>query len=307
MKALLFPLHAAPDLTQHMLADRAIEEGIIEYRHFPDGESYVRLCTPVKGRPVIVLCGLDRPDERLTALLLAADAAREQGALQVGLVAPYLAYMRQDRAFQSGEAVSAPSFAAILSRHFDWLVTLEPHLHRVSHLDDIFSIPAIAAQATGPIGDWIANNIDQPFLIGPDRESAPWIERIAEHTNARFCVLEKIRKGDRDVEITGSLDDLRAGMTPVVIDDIVSSGATMAAILGRIVHHSSASSVCIVVHMLSAEQFGQTTQADHPASFISCNSVPHTSNRIDISAPLLTEVRELLERFEVERAHSHRL
>ena len=229
-------------------------------------------------------------------LLLAADAARKQGATQVGVVAPYLAYMRQDCAFQSGEAVSAPSFAAILSRHFDWLVTLEPHLHRITNLDEIFSVPAIAAQATEPIGNWITNNIHRPFLIGPDSESAPWIKRIAHRINADFCVLDKIRTGDRDVKITGSLDDLRAGMTPVVIDDIVSSGATMAAILSQIAHCSSVSSVCIAVHSLTTGRIGQAMRADDRETFISCNSVPHASNRINVAAPLLAEAHKLLER-----------
>ena len=179
MKPLLFPLHAAQSLIEGLFS-RGFERGLLEHRRFPDGESYVRLDTPVDDRAVAILCSLDRPDERIMPLLLAADAAREQGAHQVGLIAPYLAYLRQDCAFHPGEAISAQSFATILSRHFDWLVTLEPHLHRISHLSDVFSIPAHAAQATGPIGEWVKLNVDFPFLIGPDSESAPWIERIAE-------------------------------------------------------------------------------------------------------------------------------
>ncbi len=297
MSALLFSLHAAASLSEQILADGAMEEGLIEHRRFPDGESYIRLHTPVAGRAVILLCGLDRPDERLMALLLAADAARQQGALQVGLVAPYLAYMRQDREFHAGEAVSAASFAAILSRHFDWLVTLEPHLHRIASLDEVFAIPAIAAQATEPIGDWITGHVERPFLIGPDRESAPWIERIARHAGSDYAVLDKERLGDRDVQITGSLDGLHANMTPIVIDDIVSSGATMEAIVGRIAQHSAAPTVYVAVHALAAEKDDADKQARPQARFISCNSVPHPSNQIDISAPLLTEIHKLLANF----------
>ncbi|TRD11619.1 ribose-phosphate diphosphokinase [Erythrobacter insulae] len=296
MSALLFPLHAAPDLTQRLLDDPVIGQGEIEHRRFPDGESYLRLHTPVRGRKVILLCGLDRPDDRLVTLLLAADAARAQGGTEIGLVAPYLAYMRQDCAFQSGEAVSAQSFAAILSRHFDWLVTLEPHLHRIASLDEVFDIPAIAAQASGPIGDWIASHVAHPFLIGPDRESAPWIRRIARHAECNFAVLDKVRRGDRDVQITGSLEGLHSDMTPVIVDDIVSSGATMAAILDRVASKSSAKALYITVHALTSQTYGAGKIGNHAARFISCNAVPHPSNQIDIAAPLLRGVHQLLGR-----------
>ncbi|HEY9102211.1 ribose-phosphate pyrophosphokinase-like domain-containing protein, partial [Chitinimonas sp.] len=69
----------------------------VKLHRFPDGETSVTLPTELEGRCVVLVCTLDRPDEKLAALLFAADAAREMGAVQVGLVAPYLAYMRQDK------------------------------------------------------------------------------------------------------------------------------------------------------------------------------------------------------------------
>lgn len=296
MKPLLFSLHAADGLKRNILASGAFEEAAIERRRFPDGEAYVRLDSPVEGRAVILLCSLDRPDERLMALLLAADAARRQGALQVGLIAPYLAYMRQDQAFRSGEAISARSFAAILSRHFDWLVTLEPHLHRIANLGEVFSIPARAARASAPIGDWIASNVERPFLIGPDCESAPWIERIANHVAAPFAVLEKHRLGDHKVRITGTLGGLRQDMTPVVVDDIVSSGATMTEIIEQNTSDAGRPITYIAVHALFREVPEKVSNSKNFDRFVSCNSVQHPSNQIDIAEPLLVEANDLLGR-----------
>ena len=65
-------------------------------------------------------------------LIFAAATARELAAAKIGLVAPYLAYMRQDRRFNPGEAVTSRQVAGLLSSAFDWLVTVDPHLHRYS-------------------------------------------------------------------------------------------------------------------------------------------------------------------------------
>lgn len=295
MKPLLFPIHAADSLLESLLASEEFEQGEVEHRRFPDGESYVRLATPVDDRAVVLLCGLERADERLMPLLLAADAAREQGAHQVGLIAPYLGYMRQDKAFRVGEAISARTFAAILSRHIDWLVTIEPHLHRIASLGEIFSVPARAAQATGPVGEWISAHADNPFLIGPDSESSQWVERIANRAGAPFAVLEKQRLGDRDVRITGSIEGLREGMTPVLVDDIISSGGTIAEAVERIALVASRPTMCIAIHALAEKLPQRLSGSAAFAQLVSCNSVPHSSNQIDIAAPLVAEARALIE------------
>ena len=78
---------------------------LIELHRFPDGESQLRLPPALPGQ--VVLCrSLDRPNGKLVELLLAAGCARQLGASQLILVAPYLCYMRQDAAFHPGEAVS---------------------------------------------------------------------------------------------------------------------------------------------------------------------------------------------------------
>ncbi|NVE95996.1 ribose-phosphate diphosphokinase [Altererythrobacter lutimaris] len=296
MKPLIFPLHAADALMADLFTQGSFDIGEIEHRRFPDGESYIRLVSPVDDRAVIILCTLNRPDERVMALLLAADAAREHGAHQVGLIAPYLAYMRQDQAFLEGEAVSAQTFGAMLSRHFDWLVTLEPHLHRIRRLSEVFSIPARAAEATLPIGDWVATNVERPFLIGPDSESAPWIERIATHIGVPFAVMTKQRLSDRKVRITGKLAGLQQDMTPVIVDDIVSSGGTMSEIIAQTAHATNRPAIYVAVHALADQLPERVTHSQAFDRLVSCTSVPHPSNAIDISGPLLAEADDLIAR-----------
>ena len=137
MIPLLFSLSAAEGLAERLCAGHGLDPGALSRRQFPDGETYLQLATPVAGRDVILLCTLDRPDGKALPLLFAVAAAREQGARSVGLVAPYLAYMRQDKAFHPGEAVTSATFARLLSEALDWLITLDPHLHRYPDLGSV--------------------------------------------------------------------------------------------------------------------------------------------------------------------------
>jgi ribose-phosphate pyrophosphokinase len=185
-------------------------------------------------------------------LIFAAATARELGAVQIGLVAPYLAYMRQDRRFKPGEAVTSRQTAELLSNAFDWLVTVDPHLHRYGPLSEIYRIPTHVIHAAPLISAWIKEHVMSLLIIGPDSESEQVVFAVAKDAGAPYSVLEKIRHGDRDVEISvKNLADL-SGRTPVLVDDIISSGRTM--IEGvRLTSLGGAEPICIAVHSLFAD------------------------------------------------------
>ena len=177
------------------------ESVAIDLHRFPDGESSLRTAAELAGKDVAIVCTLDRPDEKLVALLFAADLARDLGAASVGLLAPYLAYMRQDMRFQHGESVTAKYFAGLISTSFDWLVTVDPHLHRFASLESIYRIPTVAVGAAPAIGTWIRQHVKNPGLIGPDAESRQWVSEVARHADAPFLVLDKVRSGDQSVAV----------------------------------------------------------------------------------------------------------
>ncbi|HUS30146.1 MAG TPA: ribose-phosphate diphosphokinase, partial [Kofleriaceae bacterium] len=198
-----------------------------EVRRFPDGELYVRVHGDVAGHDVALVGSLyPSPAERFMTVAFLASTLRDLGAKRVGLVAPYLAFMRQDHAFNPGEGVTSGYFAKLVSHTVDWLVTVDPHLHRHNSLDGIYTIPTTIARSAPAIAKWIAKEIQQPILIGPDAESVQWVSAVADSCGAPFVILEKTRRGDRDVSIAGTLTGLN-GHTPVLIDDIVSTGKTL--------------------------------------------------------------------------------
>lgn len=151
----------------------------IGWRHFPDAESLVTLNGDVAERDVAILCTLRDPDRHALPLHFAAATARDLGAATVGLIAPYLGYMRQDRRFAPGQAVSAPLFAGFIGDSCDWLVTADPHLHRNPSLDRLFSIPARRVVAAPLLAEWITRHVADPVLLGPDEESQQWVAEVA--------------------------------------------------------------------------------------------------------------------------------
>lgn len=198
----------------------------VELHRFPDGESLVRVPSPVP-ETAILYRSLHDPNARLVEILLAASALRENGAGKVIIVAPYLAYMRQDMAFRPGEAVSQRVIGKLLASAFDGCVTVDPHLHRISSLSEVMPGTVAASLSAAPA---LAEALDlgsNPLLAGPDEESHQWVEAIAAPHGLDFIIGRKVRNGDRDVHVE-FVDAVRAaGRNVVLVDDVISSGATL--------------------------------------------------------------------------------
>jgi ribose-phosphate pyrophosphokinase len=201
--------------------------------------------------------------------------------------------MRQDRRFKPGEAITSRQIAQILSDAFDWLVTVDPHLHRYGSLAEIYSIPTCVIHAAPRISQWIRTNVADPLIIGPDSENQQWVAAVAKDAGAPHSVLAKTRLGDRNVEIKlGDLDQWK-GRTPVLVDDIISSGRTMLEAIRQLKVEGWAPAVCIAVHGLFADQ-ADVLLAQAGARVVTSNSVPHPTNSIDLTELLGGEIARLV-------------
>lgn len=287
MTMIVFPMPGNEALGKNLAHDTGSQLGEVDVRRFPDGESYVRLLTPVHDRPVALVDTLAQPDSKILPLLFAAAAAKDLGATRVGLVAPYLAYMRQDRRFNPGEAVSSIHFGRLLSGWLDWLVTVDPHLHRHASLDEVYTIPNQVVQAAPLISEWIRKNVENPVLVGPDEESKQWVSRVAERAGAPYTVLHKIRHGDRDVEVSAPDVGRWRDHTPVLVDDIISTARTMIETIKGLRKLDIAAPVCIGVHAVFAGSAYEDLVAAGAAKIATCNTIPHASNLIDLTEPIV--------------------
>ena len=266
----------------------------LELRRFPDGETYLRYITPVTERTVILLSSLDRPDRKFLPLVFAAATARELGAEHVGLVAPYLPYMRQDRRFQPGESVTSAHFARLLSSHVDWVVTVDPHLHRRASLSEVYSIPSVIVHAAPLMSEWIRGHVMNPLIVGPDSESAQWVAAVADAAGAPHVVLEKLRRNDHEVEVT--LPDMIhwRGRTPVLVDDIVSTGQTMIETLGQLNAAGFTGAACVAIHGFFAGNAQRNLAEAGAVRIATSNTIPHVTNAIDVTELLAVGIVPLL-------------
>ena len=283
MQKILFSLPGNEALGQQLRSTTGIEKGRFTLRRFPDGETYLRMQSDVKGKAVYILSSLPYPDDKIMSLYFLAQLVRESGSHSITLIAPYLCYMRQDKAFHPGEAITSAMFAALISRWFDALITIDPHLHRYGSMDEIYSIPTRVLHVKHHLAQYVKTHIDEPVIIGPDAESKQWAAETAHLAGCGHLVMKKERKGDRDVSISvpGAVDF--PGRTPVLVDDIISTGVTMSEAIRHLGETGLASPVCIGIHGIFAKDALEILKRAGAAQVITTNTISHSSNKIDIS------------------------
>lgn len=293
MNILLFSFPEAVALTNKLQAHLNAEFGLFQVRDFPDGETYVRIDSDVTYKTVFIVCYLDHPNTKALTLMFMARTLKALGAKNVILVAPYLPYMRQDKQFHPGEAITSIQFAEWLSSIVDGLITIDPHLHRIKQLTDIYPISVITLHAIKPISEWIKQHVSNPLIVGPDEESFQWVKMIADELGAPCVVSKKTRHGDRDITIEFPVINDKH-LTPVIVDDIISTGTSMAKIAEQLLMQTLSPPICIGIHALFSHDAYDHLLNAGVKEIVTCNTIPHVTNQIDISAILVDGMSQLV-------------
>lgn len=264
----------------------------IKRHRFPDGESMLQLPETLPSKAIICQT-LHSPNDKLIELLLAAKTAREQGVTELMLVAPYLCYMRQDKAFAPGQAVSQKIIGAFLADLFEHVVTVDPHLHRIHSLDQ--AIPtqnAVAVTAAELLGDYALNNVKNAVFIGPDEESEQWVKVVAKPGNFDYVVATKTRYGDKSVAIQLPTYDFN-NKTAVLVDDVISSGFTMAETAKQLKQHGCKQVIAMCTHALLAPGAEKLLEECGVDNLISTDSIKHSSNQLPLAPVLAKAIKKL--------------
>ena len=211
----------------------------VKYSRFPDGEQYL-LAGELDDKTIIVGSVVD--NDSFVQLLLMIDACDSSDNQ---LVLPYMGYARQDRRFRQGEPVSARAIAQALSRGVREIITVNIHQQEVLKY---FGVPVRNISLARDIGSYIKTlNLDKPLILAPDEGALAFAERVASAGGWDVDHLEKTRLSG--VEVKMRPKQLCAASRPVVIvDDIISTGGTIATAAGILYEQGAKDVFAVCVH-----------------------------------------------------------
>ena len=250
---------------------------------FPDDELRVRFDCNLKNKKLVLAQSFYKNvSDCIIEVIQAAQTAVELGAKKIVLVAPYFPYMRQDKRFHKGEAVSQTIIAGLIDKYFDAVYLMDPHLHRENKLDNVFKIISKKLTANSLIADYIKKHIKNPVIIGPDEESYKWARNVAEMLGAESRILKKKRYSSYHVEVKLNKKIGLKGKNAVIVDDIVSTGHTILE-TAKILRKLGAKKIyCICVHGLFAnDALNKLRKAG--INVVSTNTIPSKVSKIDVS------------------------
>lgn len=262
---------------------------------FPDGDIYLKFNANLQGRKVIIVQSFyPHPEQSLLRIIFAAQTAKDLGAKKVVLVAPYLAYLRQDKRFNPGEAISSKIMAKVLNACLDKIITIDPHLHRYRTMKALFKIQAKALTANDLIANYIKTKFDlkRTVLVGPDWESSQWAGKIATQIGSASTVLEKKRYSARKVRVKVINPITIKSQDIVIVDDIISTGHTIVEAAKEIKKRGARNISAIAVHGLFVEDALKKLKKVGVKKIITTNSVEHRTNKIDLGRLLVEELKK---------------
>ncbi len=280
---------ASPSLSREVAVLLDVECVEIEWKIFPDGESYIRCPIEVEGESVTLIQTMfPNQDKRLIELFLMLDLLQDLKAGEVTLVIPYLAYMRQDKRFMDGEAISIKTISKVIEGlNVDKVILIDVHSPLVLRY---FKTEVSHISAMPLIGRYLKKlDLKDPFILAPDRKAFALAKIVADALNAPCNYLEK----KRDL-ITGTVKtefkqlDV-ADRDVVIIDDIISTGGTVAN-AAKIVRHLGARSILAAcTHALMIANAFEKLRNSGVSEVIGTNTIENQFSKVSV-APAIVKV-----------------
>lgn len=280
----------------------AMETTPLLLERFPDGELHVAVSSSVRGRPIALLQSLGPPiGDSMMTMALAADAIHRAGATSLAGIVPYLAYARQDRRHAEGESLGAAVIAALFAAcRFDRLVMVDVHTPAI---EGFFACPVehltaepLLAQAIAPLAG--ADGV----VVAPDLGAAKLARRHARRLGLPLAIVHKTRLNPREVSTGEVVGDVR-NRRPIVVDDMISTGTTVAAAVDALLDRGALPDVVVAAtHGVFAPGWQAALASDAIRHVVVTDSVPGVAadavdarvQRVSL-APLLAEAIRALD------------
>lgn len=223
----IFAGTANPALTVAIAADLGVVPGACTIERFPDGETSIRLQESVRRKEVFLVQPLSPPaNEHLVELLAMADACRRAAAARITAVVPYLGYARSDKRHGRREPIMGRMVADVLEAvGIHHVVTMDLH---TSQIEGFFHIPVDTLTAVPRLATYLSENLPPGVVVvAPDAGALRMASEYAHRLNGTVAVLHKRRESGTGTQVTHLVGDV-AGKTCLIVDDMISTGGTLA-------------------------------------------------------------------------------
>ncbi len=260
----------------------------VEFKRFPDGESYIRFDGKIETEDVIIVQTTSPPqNENLLQLFLMADNAKDMKARTITAVVPYLAYSRQDKRFRSGEAFSIKTIVTLLEAcGVHGIITVNVHNPEILkafriRFDDLSAISLLAEHFKD-------QGFDGAFSLSLGKKARAVAAEANNVLNGGHGYIETRR--DR---LTGKVTVERKtlpvkGKDVIIFDDIISSGGTMIKAIEWVREQGAKSVYAACVHPLLVGDAKDKIMKSGADGIVGTDCVPSTVSLVSV-APLIAK------------------
>jgi ribose-phosphate pyrophosphokinase len=257
-RPLLFSGNSNRELSQEIAHRMKTRLGNALVDKFKNEECRIEIKENVRGAEVFVLQSICKSltgntvNDSLLELLLMIDALRRASAYRITAVVPYYGYAKQDKKTKGREPISAKLVANMIAvAGAKRLVTLDLH---AAQIQGFFDLPVDNLEAAPTLCTYLKNEElhgSKIVVVSPDAGGVPRAEKIAKRLRSTLAIVFK-RRPEPDVsEVTEIVGDVR-GKVAVVVDDMISTGGTLAKAAEALIARGATHVYCCATHGIFA-------------------------------------------------------
>lgn len=256
-------------------------------KRFPDEEFYTRINDNISGEDVVIV-QTTYPDKNIIELFLLQNAAIEAKAKTITVVIPYFGYARQDKKFENGEPISAKALASLIGLNADNIITVDPHKE---YILDFFSTSAHSCSAVPEIAKYLVDKqID--MILAPDKGAINRVKNASKIIGCDYDYMEKTRIDGETIEIKPKNLDAK-NKNVAIIDDIISTGGTMAKSIHELKKHNAKDVYVACTHGLFAGDAVKKLLSAGCSEIISTDSIISKFSKVKIAPCILPHLKKL--------------